>query len=1019
MKKLFKSLLPILLVVSLIFTMGVGTISQNGDMTEKNTQEEIKDPPEEVKEAPEEEAKEEAKEEPQEEPPEEVKKEVKEEAKQEEKPKKEEVKKPQEKTQVETIKEVEAESEEDPQDQEMLEEENIAEKPENYPDMLGEPGLVFPNVNFRTMGTRTAISDTIEVNKTAARSEGCRTFEVTLDITGTPQEAPVDVVLVIDRSGSMKDGTVDEYVAITTDPSTNKSYYVKIGGSYQVVSYSSGGFLSPQGWYYGSLFNRRYVSWDANGDDNSPGGNSNNPVGKPFYERQGLSRLYYAKQAAVNFAAKVLGPNGIPGSRVSIVSYSGTGGTGVQGNARTDQDLTSDISLVNTAINGLVADGGTNTQAGFRQSKNVIQGSISNQNPNSNKVVIMFTDGMPTSSNGNAYGPNDPTSHNNHTIAAYTAGQDIYNNGIADVFTVGLFEGMTGSVYNLAVNTLTRAQNKGFYDAPTAAALDGIFDDISTQLGYAATNAKVVDEIGGNFDLVETSLPAGAIYNAGDREISWNPGTIVSSAQLKYVVQAKPSFAGGLADTNGVARLTYKDIFGTAGITKDFPVPEVNVPTLLKVKLTDASIIAGNSISLGLGTDPLGENYMDISGGDGTGTYSYEWRKVGDSNVISTDENPSVNPTEDTQYEVTVTDSNGCIAVATMWVKVTKKFDIGIKKVAKGSSTLLDGAKFELKEVGEATGTEVVVTNGFEWMNDLLPGNYTLQETQAPVGYQLNPQIYTITIAANGDISVDPSLAIESKDGKQVLVVENDLLEFDIRLKKVDKESGTLLDGAEFELKKGGQVIPTPATANGYIDLNNLLAGTYTLKETQAPVGYELNNTEYTITIAANGNITIDPELEIVTEDGKQVIVMENDLLEFDIGLKKIDKKTGALLDGAKFVLKNEDGDETEINVVDGYIDINNLLAGDYTFQETKAPEGYRLNNTEYTVTISPSGQVTADPELTIETVEGKQVVVVKNSEKTVFPSTGGPGSMLFILLGIGLMAGSYIGSKKTREGQR
>ncbi|EFG48792.1 von Willebrand factor type A domain protein, partial [Aerococcus viridans ATCC 11563 = CCUG 4311] len=469
--------------------------------------------------------------------------------------------------------------------------------------LLGYGGSVVSHVSAESTG---GLQDTIGVDKTAKRTPGCRTFEVNLNITGELQQAPVDVVLVLDRSGSMN-------------------------------------FVETP---------------------NSP------------------TRLDYGKLAAINFAERVLGPNGIPGSRVSVVSFSGPAyATGVRNNpqrhygqqnqATTDLDLSSDLRAVTDSINRITAFGGTNTEAGFEQGRSVIEGTTSNQNPNSNKVVIMLTDGLPTASNGNPYAETTDINHV-HIQRAINAGKNIYQNDIADVFTIGLTTGMNATEKALADNILTQAQNKGYYPAPSATDLDAIFEEISQRLGYASTNAKVVDKIGDNFDLVESSLPAGATYNSDTREITWNPGTIYESAQLKYTVVAKPDFPGGPADTNEFAKLTYKDIFGNDQ-TKDFPVPEVDVPTLIEVSLTDATINLGDSINLGSGTDENGENYMSpVTGGDNDGTtFTYEWRKVGDDTVISKDKNPSVSPTEDTQYELTVIDSNGCIAKATMWVRVS------------------------------------------------------------------------------------------------------------------------------------------------------------------------------------------------------------------------------------------------------------------------------------------------------------------------------------------------------------
>lgn len=233
----------------------------------------------------------------------------------------------------------------------------------------------------------------------------------------------------------------------------------------------------------------------------------------------------------------------------------------------------------------------------------------------------------------------------------------------------------------------------------------------------------------------------------------------------------KKDFQGGLrpADkvfTNEYANLTCKDIFGTAGKTKTFPKPEVNVPTLPEFDLTDQNIVLGESVILGL----------DDSINEGPG-YQYEWRIVGDSTIISTEKNPQVSPTEDTEYGLRIIypeELGKCHSVATRQVIMLRKSAFGIKKIDRESEYLLDGAEFilKMKEDGVvvATGTTV---DGYINLDDLLVGTYTLKETLAPEGYKLDDREYTITIGADGDITVEPELVVEDQDGKKIIVLEN------------------------------------------------------------------------------------------------------------------------------------------------------------------------------------------------------------------------------------------------------
>ena len=79
---------------------------------------------------------------------------------------------------------------------------------------------------------------------------------------------PLDIVLVLDVSGSMDDasgGYVETY-SVTSESDTR--YFVLVNGNYQEVSYTDGGFWQDAGWYYGGWGNRHYVTPKTSAEDN-------------------------------------------------------------------------------------------------------------------------------------------------------------------------------------------------------------------------------------------------------------------------------------------------------------------------------------------------------------------------------------------------------------------------------------------------------------------------------------------------------------------------------------------------------------------------------------------------------------------------------------------------------------------------------------------------------------------------------------------------------------------------------
>lgn len=97
---------------------------------------------------------------------------------------------------------------------------------------------------------------------------------------------------------------------------------------------------------------------------------------------------------------------------------------------------------------------------------------------------------------------------------------------------------------------------------------------------------------------------------------------------------------------------------------------------------------------------------------------------------------------------------------------------------------------------------------------------------------------------------------------------------------KVDAANGTTpLDGAEFTLytDEACETVAvngaTVTTADGgKASFTGLAAGTYYLKETNAPAGYTLNNEVFTIVVSANGTIQNEAEYTVTVEDSKVVV---------------------------------------------------------------------------------------------------------------------------------------------------
>ncbi len=165
------------------------------------------------------------------------------------------------------------------------------------------------------------------------------------------------------------------------------------------------------------------------------------------------------------------------------------------------------------------------------------------------------------------------------------------------------------------------------------------------------------------------------------------------------------------------------------------------------------------------------------------------------------------------------------------------------------TAALLAGAEFEINDsAGSIVTTIATDTEGSAIATGLVPGDYTLTETKAPVGWQLSDRVATFTI--------DPV----SESATVTLTFEDEPLERIAIEKRNALGEHELLPGAVFELHfaDDDSVVATLTTGDdGRAESELLPLGEYYAVETSAPVGFELDPDRRHVTLAGGGGVTV------------------------------------------------------------------------------------------------------------------------------------------------------------------